>query len=173
VSGPEKGTIDVDVDRFEKHVSDVLRGLLDNGFRRIFVVIHHQYEAGRMMPEALACQKAGMSLTREFLERERGRGWWGAGEMKTYYEELDGARDPFSWIRVVPLMSPSIQNEMGYDHAGMLETSLMIASVPHLVDMKMLQEDDSWFTRDAAKATADHGRRTIDMIVDYLEETAR
>jgi hypothetical protein len=39
--------------------------------------------------------------------------------------------------------------------------------------MKMLEEDDSWFTRDAARATAGYGRRTIDMIVDYLEETAR
>ena len=31
VAGPEKGTIDVNNDRFEQHVSDVLRGLLITG----------------------------------------------------------------------------------------------------------------------------------------------
>lgn len=94
-------------------------------------------------------------------------------EMKSYYEDIDGAHDPFSWIRVVPLMSPAIQSEMGYDHAGKLETSLMMASVPHLVDMNMLEGDDNWFTQDATKAAVEHGRTTIAMIVEYLEELAR
>jgi creatinine amidohydrolase/Fe(II)-dependent formamide hydrolase-like protein len=173
VAGPERGTIDVDVDRFEKHVSDVLRGLLENGYGRIFIVIHHQFEGGRMMPTALACLKAGMSLTFEKLERERGRGWWGATEMREYYDTLQGAEDPFNRIRVVPLMSPSIQRRMGYDHAGKLETSLMMACAPDLVDMDRLAGDGNWFTKDAADGTPAHGRKTIEMIVDYLEEISR
>lgn len=51
VAGPEQGTIATDVDHFEKHVSDVLKGFLDVGFRKIVVVIHHQFEKGQLMPE--------------------------------------------------------------------------------------------------------------------------
>jgi len=173
VAGPEKGTIDVDVDRFEKHCTDILRGLLDNGFRKIFVVIHHQFEMGRLMPEALAFQKSAYRLLFEYIERERGRGWWGSDAMKDYYENLDTFDNPFNWIQVVPLMNPDIQKEMGYDHAGVLETSLMLAAVPDRVDMKLLEGDGLWFTRDAKNASTEHGRKTIEMIVEYLMGISR
>ena len=35
VAGPEKGTIHVNVDHFEKHAYDVLKGFLHNGWRNI------------------------------------------------------------------------------------------------------------------------------------------
>lgn len=168
VAGPEKGTIDVDTDRFEKHVHDVLRGLLENGYRKIIVVIHHQFEMGNLMPEALSFQKAAYDLIFEFLDQERGRGWWGSDEMKHYYESIDTTENPFTWIRVVPLMSPDIQKQMGYDHAGPLETSLMLYSVPDSVDMSKLKGKKLWFTDDAHKATIEHGKKTIKMIADYL-----
>ncbi|MGZ7212399.1 creatininase family protein, partial [Streptococcus pyogenes] len=44
VAGPEMGTINVDTNQFEKQANDILHGFLENGFRQIFVVIHHQYE---------------------------------------------------------------------------------------------------------------------------------
>jgi creatinine amidohydrolase len=168
VAGPEKGTIDVNVDWFEKHCCDILRGLLDNGFRKIFVVIHHQFEMGRLMPQALSFQKASYSLIFEFLENERGRGWWGADSMKDYYENLQTLDNPFNWIQIVPLMSPEIQKEMGYDHAGMLETSLMLASIPEYVNMNLLEGDGLWFTNEAKKASVEHGKKTLEMLVEYL-----
>jgi creatinine amidohydrolase len=168
VAGPEKGTIDVDVDRFEGHVQDILAGLIETGFRRIFVVIHHQFEEGQLMPEALSFAKAGMKLAFRWQERERGRGWWGSPEMQTYYEKMGSAEDPFKWVRVVPLMSPQIQKAMGYDHAGKLETSLMQYAVPHLVDMSRQEGDGLWFTRDARQASAAHGEKAIRMVVEYL-----
>jgi creatinine amidohydrolase len=172
VAGPEKGTIDVNIDRFEKHCSDVLRGLLDNGFRRILVVIHHQFEMGKLMPEALAFQKAAVALIFERLEKEHGRGWWGSEAMKDYYENLDTYENPFNWIQVVPLMSPEIQKKMGYDHAGLLETSLMLA-VKSRIDLSRLEIDGLWFTKGAEKASAEHGKKTIEMITDYLISLVR
>jgi len=172
VAGPEKGTIDVDTDRFEKHIFDILKGLLLNGFRKIFVVIHHQFEEGRYMPAAVACKKAAMTLIFETLERERGRGWWGDSKMSRYYEEMDTVENPFRWIEVVPLMSPEIQHDRGYDHAGKLETSLMLAAVPERVEMKRLKGDGLWFTKDASKATKAHGEKTIEDIVNYLTSIA-
>ncbi len=168
VAGPEKGTIDVDVDRFEGHVQDVLSGLLETGFRRIFVVIHHQFEMGQLMPEALSFRKAGMKLAFRRQERDRGRGWWGAPEMQTYYDRMGSAEDPFNWVQVVPLMSPEIQKAMGYDHAGKLETSLMQYAAPNLVEMRRLEGDGLWFTQDAPGASAAHGENTIRMVVEYL-----
>ncbi len=168
VAGPEKGTIDVDTARFERHVSDILQALLENGYRRIFVVIHHQFEMGQLMPEALAFKKAAASLIFQLLEKERGRGWWGSEAMKTYYENLEGTENPFNWIQVMPLMSPEIQQKMGYDHAGMLETSLMLTASPNTVDIELLKNDGLWFTDDAAKATKEHGMKTFEMIVQYL-----
>lgn len=173
VAGPEKGTIDVDVDRFEGHVQDVVNGLLHTGFRKILVVIHHQFEMGQLMPEALAFRKAGMKLAFQWQEREKGRGWWGAPEMETYYEKMGSREDPFNWVRVVPLMSPAIQKAMGYDHAGKLETSLMQYAVPALVEMRRLENDGLWFTREARAASPEHGKKTIELVVDYLIGLAR
>jgi creatinine amidohydrolase len=173
VAGPEKGTIDVNTDRFETHCSDVLRGLLDNGFRKIFVVIHHQFEMGKLMPEALAFQKAALALVFERVEKERGRGWWGSEAMKNYYENLDTSENPFNWIQVVPLMSPEIQKKMGYDHAGPLETSLMLAAAKNRVDLSRLKDDGLWFTKGAESASVEHGQKTFEMIADYLIGLAR
>lgn len=168
VAGPEKGTIDINTDRFEHYVSEILRGLLENGFRKIFVVIHHQFEMGQLMPEALAFKKAAASLIFNFLEEERGRGWWGSEQMKTYYDNLDKDENPFNWIQVVPLMSPEIQNKMGYDHAGKLETSLMLAAIPDKVNMNLLKKDGLWFTGYAKNASVEHGTKAIEMMVQYL-----
>ena len=168
VAGPQKGTIDVSTDRFESHVSDILFGLLENGYRKIFVVIHHQFEMGQLMPEALAFKKAALTLIFKLLEEERGRGWWGSEQMKTYYDNLEQDDNPFNWIQVVPLMSPEIQKEMGYDHAGKLETSLMLALDPDNVDMSLLEDDGLWFTEDAKNASVEHGRKAFEMIVQYL-----
>jgi len=168
VAGPEKGSIDVNADRFEKHVSDVLAGLLENGFRKIFIVIHHQYEMGNLMPEALAFKKAASSLIFKLLEGERGRGWWGSEENKTYYDNLEKDENPFNWIQVVPMMSPEIQKKMGYDHAGKLETSLMLAAAPDQVNTDLLKGDGLWFTEDAKDASAEHGKKAFEMIVQYL-----
>ena len=168
VAGPEKGTIDVDNDRFEKQVSDILRAFLENGFRRIIVVIHHQFEMGQLMPEALAFKKSAVSLIFELLDKERGRGWWGSEKMTDYYDSLQTQDNPFNWIQVVPLMSPEIQQKMGYDHAGKLETSLMMASDPEHVKMQYLDPQFPWYTQEAVHASREWGEKTFEMIVEYL-----
>ena len=173
VAGPEKGTIHVDNDRFEKHVSDILRAFLDNGFRKIIVVIHHQFEMGQLMPEALAFKKAAASLIFELLDKEQGRGWWGSEKMADYYDKLQTGDNPFNWIQVVPLMSPEIQQKMGYDHAGKLETSLMMASNPETVKMQYLNPEFPWFTREAVHASREWGEKTFEMIVEYLIQVVK
>ena len=93
--------------------------------------------------------------------------------VKNYYENLDTSENPFNWIQVVPLMSPEIQKKMGYDHAGPLETSLMLAAAGNRVDLSRLKGDGLWFTKGAESASAEHGAKTMEMIVEYLTGLAR
>ena len=173
VSGPEKGTIDINPDYFEKYISEVLKGFLENGYRKILIVIHHQFEGGQLMPMAVAAKKAALSIIFKFLEDNLGRGWWGNNRMQNYYEKLNSDENPFNWIRIIPLMSPTIQEKMGYDHAGKLETSLMLSSDRDTVNMKNLENDGLWFTKSAKEATSEYGERVYKMIVEYLIEEAK
>ena len=67
------------------------------------MVIHHQFEKGQLMPEALAFKKSAMSLIFECLEKERGRGWWGSEEMADYYINSKPRKTPLAGCKVVPL----------------------------------------------------------------------
>ena len=125
------------------------------------------------MPAALACKKAALKIVFRLLESDWGRGWWGSPNMEHYYEQMGTTEDPFSWIRVLPLMSPEIQHEMGYDHAGRLETSLMLATNADQVDLKRLEDDGLWFTKTARQASREHGENAYSRIVAYLIETTR
>ncbi len=168
VSGPENGTIDINPDHFEKYIYDILRGFIENGYRKILIVIHHQFEGGQLMPMGAAAKKAALDLIFKYLEEKLGRGWWGTNRMKNYYEKLNSKENPFNWIRVIPLMSPEIQKQFGYDHAGMLETSLMLAISPEKVELNKLKDDNFWFTKSAAEANREHGEKALKAIVDYL-----
>ena len=168
VSGPEKGTIDINPDYFEKYLTEIFRGLIENGYRNILAVIHHQYEGENLMPMALAAKKAALGVTFKYLEEKLGRGWWGANRMKDYYKKLQSNENPFNWIRVIPLMNAEIQKEYGYDHAGRVETSLMLYINTQSVNLKNLKYDNLWFTEDAQNATANYGKKIFDRIVKYL-----
>ncbi|NPV53154.1 MAG: creatininase family protein [Firmicutes bacterium] len=170
VAGPEQGTIHVDVDNFEHYVRDVLWGMLLTGFRNIYVVIHHQYENGIELPEALCFIKSARQLIFRFLEEKHGRGWWGRPENARFYETLDKADNPWNWIKVIPLMAPEVQQATGYDHAGQYETSLMIATCPEGAAMNQLKEGQPWFVQMARHASQELGQRMVQLILDQLRK---
>jgi creatinine amidohydrolase len=170
VAGPEYGSIDVNTDNFSRHVRDVLRGFLEVGFHNIFVVIHHQYEAGVMLPEALAFDFAAKQLIFEYMERTEGKGWWGQDKYESYYDKLDTLDNPFNWIKVIPLMSPQVQKETGYDHAGEFEASLLMALCPEAVDLSKLAPGQPWYTKAARKASRELGEKMVELILQDLRE---
>ena len=168
VAGPEMGTIDVDNDRLEAHVKDVLWALLNTGFRRIVVVIHHQYEAGVELPLALAFKKAAAELVFKYQEQKLGRGWWGDSGNSQFYDELDSRECPWNWFRVIPLMHPEVQKQTGYDHAGEHESSLLWALCPEAVDMDKRRDNSTWYTEAAHNASLEYGRKMVDLILTQL-----
>lgn len=166
VEPPEgAGSVHVDAEKLLPMAKDMFRGLLRVGFRNIHVVIHHQTEnfaAG--MPTDLAFKLAARQAIFAFLERERGEGWWGSEKMADYYAQQSAKDDPFNWIKVHPLMGEEITREYPFDHAGLGETSLLMALCPEGVDLDLVA-DERWYTRSARQSSADLGRRGRDRIL--------
>jgi creatinine amidohydrolase len=169
VEPPERnGSLQVAGDRLFPFAEALFTGLLRVGFRNIHAIIHHQSEnfaAG--MPTDLAFKSAARQAIFAFLERERGEGWWGNAKMADYYAQHSSGADPFNWIKAHPLMTPAITAQYPFDHAGIGETSLMLALCPETVDMSRL-DVARWYTASAKDASAELGRKGRDLILAHL-----
>ncbi len=163
-----KGTVHVDSSELLPLARGLFRSLLRIGFRNVHAVIHHQSEnfvAG--MPTDLAFKLAARQATFEFLEKQRGEGWWGDNKMAAYYAEHAAGDNPFNWVRIHPLMDQTIIEGYDFDHAGVGETSLLLALDPAGVDMSKLSTE-RWYLASAGKATRQHGQRAVEMILRRL-----
>ena len=169
VEAPErKGSVHVDSESIAPFAKSLFRGLLRVGFRNIHGFIHHQSEnftAG--MPTDLAFKFAGRQAIFEILEKERGEGWWGNKSMADYYAQHAAGSDPFNWIKIHPLMTKEIIAQYPFDHAGIGETSLMMALCPEAVDMNKLNKEE-WYSLSAEDASKDLGERGVSLILDHM-----
>jgi len=102
----------------------------------------------------------------ECFDKTRGQRWWGNEEMKNYYAEHKKKTDPFSWIQFHPL-SWQEKKQNPDDHAGRLETSLMMAVCPQGVEMKRVK-DEHWYSRGAVKADKNYGRKFFNIILQNV-----
>lgn len=175
VEPPEaKGSVHIDANKIAAIAEDIFFGLLRVGFRNIHGFIHHQTEnfnAG--MPTDLAFRFAGRQAVFRYLEGEHGEGWWGRDEMRDYYARHDAGNDPFNWVRIHPLMTSAITSKYPFDHAGIGETSLMMALAPEAVDEARLDQNTAWYTETASRATAERGKQGVELILEHLRETLR
>lgn len=174
VAGPEgNGSLHTDPGLLYPFAQNLFDNLLRIGFRNIHVIVHHQSEnftAG--MPTDLSFKLAARQALFNFLERERGLGWWGDAGGADYYEKHDEGEDPFNWIKVHPFLSPEIQLEHPIDHAGKLETALMMALCPEGVQMNRFRSG-IWYTAEAVEATRAYGDEVKSLIFDYLRKILR
>jgi creatinine amidohydrolase/Fe(II)-dependent formamide hydrolase-like protein len=169
VEPPEgNGSLHVDAGSLIPFAQEMFRGLLRIGFRNIHVIVHHQTEnfaAG--MPTDLAFKFAARQAIFAFLEKQRGEGWWGNEKMASYYAEQSAGDDPFNWIKAHPLMSRELMAEYPFDHAGIGETSLLMALCPEGVDLARVSPE-KWDARSAAEASAKLGAKGRDRIMESL-----
>jgi creatinine amidohydrolase/Fe(II)-dependent formamide hydrolase-like protein len=174
VEPPEgKGTVHVDADHLQPLARDMFRSLLRIGFRNIHFFIHHQSEnfaAG--MPTDLAFKCAARQAIFEFLEKDRGEGWWGRNQTADYYAQQAAGEDPFNWIKGHPLMTPEIIRQYPFDHAGAGETGLMLALCPETVDLAAV-DPAVWYSRSAAEATPEQGAKGVALILQTMREALR
>ncbi len=169
VADETSGTVHIDEEVFEAYLFGIFTNMLDAGFRNIYVVIHHQFEQENLMPMTLCYMKAAKRATMRYLEKTQGKGWWGSENYASYYENLGGGDDPFSWIKVIPTMSTEVQKATGYDHAGEFECSILMALYPEAVKLERLGDVDHWFTKSAANANKELGEKMVRLSLEYLE----
>ncbi len=170
VGGRKSGTVHVPERAFEDYVYYVFKSFLYAGFRNIYVVIHHQFEQESEMPMTLCYRTAAKRATMEYLEETLGEGWWGSESYFDYYEQLEGANNPFGWIKVIPTMTTEVQNATGYDHAGEFESSILMSLYPDCVKKERIDDVKHWFTESARKANKDLGDRMVELSLKSLEE---
>lgn len=171
VEPPEgKGSLHVGAEALFPFAQEMFTGLLRIGCRNIHFFIHHQTEnftAG--MPTDLAFKFAARQAVFAFLQRERGDGWWGNPKMANYYAKQKAGDDPFNWIKGHPLMTAEIIENYPFDHAGVGETSLMLALCPEVVDMDRLSTE-TWYTSDAKLASVELGMKGRDLILAHMRK---
>ncbi len=171
VEPPERnGSVHVGADKLLPFAQDLFRGLLRIGFRNIHFFVHHQTEnfaAG--MPTDLAFKFAARQAVFEFLEKERGEGWWGNDQTADYYEQQAAGDDPFNWIKGHPLMTPAIIRKYPFDHAARGETSLLMTLCPEGVDMGRFRAE-KWYSRTAADASPRLGAEGRDLILARMRQ---
>jgi len=166
--GHRTGTLHVDAGVLHPLAQAMFVGLLGIGFRNIHFVVHHQTEnfaAG--MPTDLAFKFGARQAIFAHLAAARGNGWWGKAEMADYYADHAAGVDPFNWIKGHPLMTPDITAQYPFDHAGIGETSLLMALDPDAVDMERFTGEE-WFTESAKDASAALGEKGCALVLDHL-----
>lgn len=164
------GTIPVSAEALIPFAKQLFTQLLRVGFRNIHAFVHHQsenFEVG--MPTDLAFRFAARQVLFEHQDRVAGEGWWGRPEMKDYYASHEAGKDPFSWIGIHPFMSPELQKKWPVDHAGIQETSLMMAFCPEGVDMAR-HDGKLWYCESAKQANLEYGMEARRAILASLKK---
>jgi creatinine amidohydrolase len=169
VEPPElKGSFQVEAEHLIPVAKDMFRSMLRIGFRNIHFFIHHQSENFfQGMPTDLAFRTGARLAIFEFLERERGEGWWGSNEMADYYADHERGANPFNWISGHPLMDEEIIRQYAFDHAGVGETSLMMELAPESVDMDYL-DTSKWYLESAREANREYGAKGASMVLERM-----
>ncbi len=173
VGDRKSGTVHVPERAFEDYVYYVFKSLLYAGHKNIYVVIHHQFENESEMPMTLCYRTAAKRATMEYLEETLGEGWWGSENYANYYEQLEGANNPFNWIKVIPTMSTSVQQSTGYDHAGKYESSILMALYPDCVKLDRIDDIKHWFTLSAKEASVEIGNEMVEKSLEYLMQAIK
>ena len=165
VAGNEKGTISIDSQTVCKFAQELFTNFLRMGFRNIHAFVAHQtenFEQG--MPLDLALRFAGRRAIFEYLEQEKGQGWWGNKEMANYYDTKENIFDAIQ-VHGEP---QAIIAEFSGDHAGKLETSAMMYINQDAVRMDLHDCSEDWFSEDAVEATKEYGEKYIEARIDYF-----
>lgn len=169
VCGPKPGHIHIDEDSYTNYIYCILKSMIYGGIKNIYLIPHHQTEQAGLKPMTIACHKAAQKIIMEYMENTRGKGWWGSDSYADYYKILGGDDDPFSYIKVIPLIGAEAQVKCGgFDHAGKWETSLMMGTWPENVDLTRCAQNTEWFAQSAVEASGEIGRHMVDCTLEWL-----
>ena len=163
VAAPEgNGSLQVDCLHLIPMAEDLFQSLLRVGFRNIHLFIAHQgeeFEQG--MPTDLAFRTAARHTIFNWLEKHQGEGWWGTEKYSNYYS---GENNPFAWIQMHPfdvILPKDCAFKNDADHAGICETSEIMAMYPELVEKDRI-DNSLWYARTGIDASAEYGEALLE-----------
>lgn len=170
-AGPEDGEIDFEPEAFYQYVHEVLKRLALMGFRRIYVLQHHQGDEGL---ECLCLRRAVMEMARDTGQA------WGPGYGRKAEREWP---NPELFRRVIvahidtysDYPSPEAER-VPVGHGGRGETQLIMAALPETVRMAALDTlaERPYWLHDSEAGRADEGRRWIEFCVQgWVKELSR
>ena len=161
-AGADEGEIDFEPEALFTYAREVFRRLAAIGFRRIYVLQHHQGPEGL---QVLCLKRAAMELVRDTVKG------WGFAWGRRPDADLPIPK-VFKWIQLGYI--DSFSDYPGPDaervpvgHGGRGETQLMMAALPGGVRMEALdtmEELPRWL-QDATEADAADGERWIEFCV--------
>ncbi|NLG26646.1 MAG: creatininase family protein [Chloroflexi bacterium] len=170
-AGPEDGEVDFEPEAFYQYVREMLKRIALMGYRRIYVLQHHQGDEGL---QCLCLRRAAMELVREAGTA------WGPGYGRQPERDWPNPR-LFQRVIVAHIDSysdyPSPESErVPIGHGGRGETQWMMAALPDTVRMAALDTlavRPPWL-HDAEEGRADEGRRWIEFCVQgWVKELTR
>ena len=171
VAGPESGTITVDDNVYSDYIYNILKSMVSGGYKNIYLIPHHQTSNAGLKPMTIACHRAAMRVIMEYMEETKGRGWWGSNDYVDFYSKAESADDPFSYIKVIPLIGREAQHKCGgFDHAGIWETSLMLGTWPENVNLEFCSRNTEWFAKSASSASKEIGKYMVECTLEWLRE---
>ena len=172
VCAPKPSHFHVQEDAYVDYLYHILKSMIRAGHKNIYLVAHHQTEGAGLMPMSIACHKAAKKVTMEYMEEKLGEGWWGSDAYASYYEDMGSEDDPFSYIKVIPLIGADAQIKCGgFDHAGKWETSLLMGTYPELVDLSRCERNTEWFAESAKEARVETGKHMVEFTLEWLRKT--
>jgi len=150
--GVKDGEVHIDGDALYGYVKPILKAFYAQGWRKIYVICHHQGAKGVTM---LSYQRAASEVAMEYAHERGGPGW---------SESTNVPPGVFSRIAVV---GDGEFSKIGYaGHGGKGETQAMMALCPGTVDLSVWNRDtDSRWARDAGEATPEEGEQITRAIV--------
>jgi len=166
-ASPEEGEVDFSPDAMYAYALEVLTQLTSMGFKRIYIVQHHQGSEG--LP-SLTLRRAAAAVIRN-VTKEWGHSW-GRGP----HEKLPNP-NIFSLIHVAGSDTFSDIPNLEFGHAGKGETQWIMASHPDTVCMDELTKYEGrmpdWLL-DAGQASVDEGRNWLNACVNgWVKELTR
>lgn len=171
VCGPRPSHFHVDEDAHCAYLYSILKSMIEAGHKNIYLIPFHQTEGDAMKPMTISCYKAAQKVIFEYMENKLGRGWWGSRDFSSYYEDLGGSDDPFTYIKVLRLMGQDAMIKSGpTDHAGKWETSFLMSLYPDLVDLSRCEQNTEWFADNAGESTKEYGDFIVACAMEWLRE---
>lgn len=174
-AGPDDGEFDFDPDALLAYSREVLRGIIRVGFRRVYILQHHQGENG--LP-ALTLKRAAAEVTREMTLQWGTR--WGRGNHNELPNPGIFGMIQLAYIDSFSHYSSPESGRCPIGHGGLGETQLMMADYNGAVDMGKLDGYEREFGRlpqwlqDAHLATKPEGERWIEFCAQgWAEELSK